>query len=257
MVIGCLLAKRFVLNTAISKGIGTPVSPLPGMLFSGLAFSAPIQSAFLLSLLPCSWFRRVAIACAWMIVVVLAFAVGNQAHPFQDSPSMFRSTTLSILPLVALGWYIPLGLLNHLRGWQLTPSYFSVKSTNQKISISSLFALIFVVSLCLFTLQFGPQGSYVAGLIGMLAGIGFGVIFSLAIYIMMKLTPTYSLVCYIAIGAGTYFFARQIMLAYGAGPKADGNALFLSTLVFTILSGFALAKCFGVDLMTRPPQNAA
>ena len=101
MVIGCLLAKRFVLNTAISKGMGTPVSPLPGMLFSGLAFSAPIQSAFLLSLLPFSWFRRVAIACAWMIVVVLAFVVGNRAHPFHDSPTMFKSNALCILPLVA------------------------------------------------------------------------------------------------------------------------------------------------------------
>ena len=93
-----------------------------------------------------------------------------------------------------------------------------------------------------------------AGLIGMLAGIVLGAIFSLAIYIMMKLTPTFSLICYIAIGTGTFFVARLVMLAAGAGPLADGNALFLSTIVFAILSGFAVANCFGVDLVTSPPE---
>ena len=93
-----------------------------------------------------------------------------------------------------------------------------------------------------------------SGLIGMLAGVVFGAIFCLAIYVMMKSTLTFSLVCYIAIGAGTYFVARQVMLAAGAGPMAYGNALFLSTLVFAILSGFAVAKCFGVDLVTNLPE---
>ena len=82
MIVGCLLAKYFVLNAAISSGVGTPASAVSGVLFSGLAFSAPIQSAFVLAFFPCSWFRRVAIASVWMIVVVLAFAFGNQAHPF-------------------------------------------------------------------------------------------------------------------------------------------------------------------------------
>lgn len=254
MLIGCLLAKQFVLNTAISKGMGTPVSPLPGILFSALALSAPIQSAFLLSLLPYSWLRRVAIACAWMIVVLLAFAVGNQVHPLQDPPAMFRNTTLCILPLFALGWFIPLGLLNLLRGWQLTPRYVSAISTNRKVSITGLFALTFVVSLCLFALQFGPQGSYLSGLIGMLIGSVLGAIFSLPIYIIMKLPPVFSLACYTIIGAATYFVARLILLAVGSGAMANGSALFLSTLVFATLSGFAIASCFGVDLVTRIPE---
>ena len=87
----------------------------------------------------------------------------------------------------------------------------------------------------------------------MLAGVVFGAIFCLAIYVMMKLTPIFSLVCYIAIGAGTYFVARQVILATGAGPYAYGNAYFLSTLVFAILSGFAVANCFGVNLETTLP----
>ena len=93
-----------------------------------------------------------------------------------------------------------------------------------------------------------------SGLIGMLAGVVFGAVFSLAIYIMMKLTPKISLVCYIAFGAGTYFVSRQLMLVAGAGPVADGNALFLSTFVFAILSGFAVANFFSVNLVTSLPE---
>jgi hypothetical protein len=254
MLAGCLLAKRFVLNTAISKGLGTPVSPLPGMFFSGLAFAAPIQSAFLLALLPFSSIRRVGIACLWMVIVMLAFAIGIQSHPYQDSPAMFTVNLVCILPLVAFGWYLPLGLLSRLRGWQFSRNDSSTESINTGISITSLFAFTFVASLCLFALQFGPRGSYASGLIGMLIGVVSGSFSSLAIYFIMKLRPLNSLICYVVIGVGTYFVARQIMLAAGAGPMAHGNALFLSTLVFAILSGFVLAKCFGINLMAIPAR---
>ena len=256
MLAGCLLAKQFVLNTAISRGMGAPTSPLPGMLFSGLAFAAPIQSAFLLALLPYSTIRKVVIACSWMAIVMIAFAIGLQAHPHQDSPAMFRSNLLCILPLVAFGCYIPLGLLNLLRGWQFARNGSSTEKASTNISISSLFALTFVASLCLFALQFGPQGSFVSGLIGMLVGIVFGSFSSVAIYFIIKLRPVYSLVCYSTIGVGTYFVACQIMLAAGAGPMAKGNALFLSTLILTILSGFVVAKCLGLVFTTRLAQNA-
>ena len=84
----------------------------------------------------------------------------------------------------------------------------------------------------------------------------FGTISSLAIYTMMKMSPTLSLACYIAIGAGTFFVARQVMLAAGTGPLAYANSLFLSTFVFAILSGFVVAKCFGVDLATSPRESS-
>ena len=256
MLAGCLLAKQFALNSAISRGMGTPTSPLPGMLFSGLAFAAPIQSAFLLALLPYSTIRKVVIACSWMAIVMIALAVGIQSHPHQDSPAMFRSNLLCILPLVTFGCYIPLGLLNLLRGWKFVHNSSSAEKANTNISISSLFALTFVAALCLFALQFGPQGSFVSGLIGMLVGIVFGSFTSVAIYLIMKLRPVYSLVCYATIGVGTYFVACQIMLAAGAGPMANGNALFLSTLVLTILSGFVVAKWLGLVFTTRLAQNA-
>lgn len=251
MVSGCLLAKRFVLNAAISNGMGTPVSPLPGLLFSALAFSAPVQSAFLLSLLPCSWFCRTAIACGWMIVVMSAFSMGNQSHPFHDSPAIFGNQLLCVLPLFAFGWFIPLGLLRRLRGWQVHSGLFSRQPKKSRpVSISGLLALTLLVSLCLSALQIGPEGEYLSGLTGMLAGIVFGFIFSLAVCILMKLPPVFSLACYILIGAASYTVARLAMLVAGAGTLANGNALFFSVIVLAVLSGFAVARCFGVELVT-------
>lgn len=170
---------------------------------------------------------------------------------------MFRTSLPFAFPLVAFGWFIPLGLLNRLRGWQLAADQVATEPTSRRISIASIFVFTFVVSLCFFVLQFGAQESYIPGLIGMLAGIVLGTVFSIAIYLMMKLPLAFSMASYITIGAGTFFVARQLMLAAGAGPMASGNALFLSSFVFALLSGFAVARCFGVVLVTSLPEKAS
>lgn len=251
LITGCLLAKRYILGSAIASGLGTPTnSYVPGMFFSGLAFSAPIQSAILLAFLPLPLLRRLGIACAWMVVAVLAFVWGNQAFPMHDTPSLFRSSTTSALPCLALGWFIPLGYYRTVKGWQFSLSSTSIAPRTQGFSIASLFGFTLIVSLCLFSLQFGSEGSYRFGLLGCLIGLIMGAASILPIYWIMKLQPAAALALFLAIGIMIFVGIRYAMLLAGAGGLAFSNSVFLSTLWLSTLFGITLAKLGGVQLVT-------
>lgn len=257
LLTGCLLAKRYVLGAAVASGMGTPQSSLPGMFFTGLAFSAPLQSAVLLAFLPFSWTRRIAIACTWMLIAVLVFQLGNQAMSMHDSPSLFRSTTTCVLPSVALGWLLPLGLIRTNRGWRLSFPAMSNSQIDNGVTTASLFALTLLVSLCLFSLQFGPAGSYRLGLIGCVIGMVMGAASILPIYWIMKSGPVIAVVIFVALAIAVFWGARTIMLLIGAGNLAVPNSIFLTTIVMSSVFGILLARLCGIRLSTNQGKTNA
>ena len=256
MLTGCLLAKDFVLDAAIARGLGTPINGFPGLICIGLAFAAPIEAAFLLALLPLSFPRRAILASAWMGLVMFFLYLGTWAHPGQDSPALFTPRFQTNLPLFSLGWYLPLGLMRRLRGWQFEFAESSSTVSREPLTITGLMAFTFVVALGLMAVQLAPYASYSAAVAGMVAGIGLGGVSILIIALIMRSPPIVSAFLLPLLAAGVFYGVYFSLRYAGAGPLATTNAVILTIWFGSLFSAFVAAKLSGIGLVSLPGSRS-
>lgn len=246
LLVACLYAKQLTLGEAIARGMMKPSNPMPAMICVGLAFAAPVYSAFCIALLPAPFRIRLAIGVSWFGVVMAALAVGNSAWPGHDSPAMFNADTQFAIPVVTLGWCVPLLILRWLKGWRLRIS--GTDSNPEQLTIASLLVVTLLSAVCLSTLLYCRPSVQPIGLIGMLVSAALGFLVSLAIWLLMRVRFFVS--AYFAIGLACFLILYFAMLSFGVGRNSTSTAVFITAFLEALLAGFVLARLGGVQLAT-------
>ena len=252
LLVACFYAKQLTLGEAIARGLMKPSNPIPAMICVGLAFAAPVYSAFCVALLAAPFRMRLAIGVSWFGIVMAALALGNSAWPEHDSPAMFNADTQFAIPVVTLGWCVPLLILRWLKGWRLKLS--DTDSRPEQLTIASLLVVTFLSAICLSTLLYCRPGVQPIGLIGMLVSAALGFLLSLAIWLLMRVR--FFVLAYFAIGLACFLILYFAMLSFGVGRNSTSTAVFITLFLEALLAGFVLARLGGAQLSSGRRASA-
>lgn len=243
-----------MVQATINGGLGATPGGLFAAICSGVAHASPIYGAFLIALAPFSFNRRVVFGTVWLGIVMSAMAIGNIGSADQGITILFSPGLVYALPVISLGWLIPFSYLHWFRGWRLGFPDSERQFNCEKITISKLLLLTFVVSICFFSLQFSGQQYITTALVGMLVTSILGSILAIEVWLVMR-TRLAILIIVIA-GFGCYSLFNFIFLQLGLGGMAFTNAMFITTVFTAALIGVFAFRMNGGVLLTGYPEHA-
>jgi hypothetical protein len=255
MIIAALTAKYLMIMGAYWSGMGLSVFKIYAFLTAaavctGFMFAAPLWSAMFFAMTPFSRRVRLTVALAWFAVAMTTQFVGTQALPDFDSPTIFRPETLTVLPILTLGWCIPFVLMRVFRGWQIQFPGSDSQTVQPLISITSLMTATLLVALCLAALRLGDSSVQFVGLVGMLVAMGLGFVAVPLVWCLMR-TKHYFV---FSIGLVAFIFAVVYLVQFWIyGPTQF--ALLTPLLIVAFAQGIAAllvgARLYGATLITN------
>ncbi len=251
----CVWARYLVVWAAINKGLGTPRGGLFSLICAGVAHASPIYAAFLVAFAPFSLNRRIVLGAIWLGAVMSAFAIGNIDRANLGNVMIFSPGLIYSLPVIALGWLVPFSYLHWFRGWRLEFLGSERQTKRERITISTLLLLTFLVSLCFFSLQFSSQRFITIALVGLLATSILGSILAIAVWFVMR---TRFAILFLTVGGiGCYHLLSYIFFQSGAPAAfAFGNALIVTSVLAATLSGLFVFRLNGGVLLTGNLEGA-